>query len=283
MWTERVRAAWWTLSDRDRIAVEGLLLTGALFAAVAVGPPRHGAGGLRAVGPGRHGRRRHLVPGPSTGRGPPRLRPGRWWRPRSKSSGTRHARRAPPSALTGGEPCGQGEADGDDGYAAPDRRERAGGDRAGRGRLVGAVVRVRGRGHGLDPAGGEVVPGGAWRSGAVRRPQPAEPAPDVPVPGPPSSARAAADRGARPGGCGDRLGEEAGPGPGQGSAVACCPASWPRSWRSPRPTGCSRSPAAWKRPAPCSRGTRRPRRARVRPGVRFGRGQHRRAAPVHAR
>ncbi|MGW7317384.1 hypothetical protein [Streptomyces sp. NPDC054865] len=32
-WTDRVRAAWWALSDRDRIAVEGLLLTGLLFAA----------------------------------------------------------------------------------------------------------------------------------------------------------------------------------------------------------------------------------------------------------
>ncbi|MGW7348140.1 STAS domain-containing protein [Streptomyces sp. NPDC054854] len=35
-------------------------------------------------------------------------------------------------------------------------------------------------------------------------------------------------------------------------------------------------------PAPCRRGTRR-RRARVRPGVRFGRGRRRRAAPGHAR
>ncbi|MFD3719986.1 hypothetical protein [Streptomyces sp. NPDC058674] len=32
VWRERVRAAW-TLSDRDRIAVEGLFLTGLLFAA----------------------------------------------------------------------------------------------------------------------------------------------------------------------------------------------------------------------------------------------------------
>ncbi|MDA5279558.1 hypothetical protein [Streptomyces sp. Isolate_45] len=30
---DRVRAAWWALSDRDRIAVEGLLPAGALFAA----------------------------------------------------------------------------------------------------------------------------------------------------------------------------------------------------------------------------------------------------------
>ncbi|MGW7452992.1 hypothetical protein [Streptomyces sp. NPDC054787] len=29
-WTDRVRAAWWALSDRDRIAVESLLLTGLL-------------------------------------------------------------------------------------------------------------------------------------------------------------------------------------------------------------------------------------------------------------
>ncbi|MFD3681755.1 hypothetical protein [Streptomyces sp. NPDC058613] len=33
VWTERVRVAWWTLSDRDRIAVEGLVLSGLLFAA----------------------------------------------------------------------------------------------------------------------------------------------------------------------------------------------------------------------------------------------------------
>ncbi|MFD6891385.1 hypothetical protein [Streptomyces sp. NPDC059957] len=32
-WTDRVRAAWWALSGRDRIAVEGLLLSGALLAA----------------------------------------------------------------------------------------------------------------------------------------------------------------------------------------------------------------------------------------------------------
>lgn len=32
-WTDRARAAWWTLSARDRIAVEGLLLAGLLFAA----------------------------------------------------------------------------------------------------------------------------------------------------------------------------------------------------------------------------------------------------------
>ncbi|MFD3681498.1 hypothetical protein [Streptomyces sp. NPDC058613] len=30
---ERVRAAWWALSARDRIAARGLLLTGLLFAA----------------------------------------------------------------------------------------------------------------------------------------------------------------------------------------------------------------------------------------------------------
>ncbi|AWZ05922.1 MULTISPECIES: hypothetical protein [unclassified Streptomyces] len=35
MWArvDRVRAAWWALSGRDRIAVEGLLVTGVLLAA----------------------------------------------------------------------------------------------------------------------------------------------------------------------------------------------------------------------------------------------------------
>ncbi|GLX41741.1 hypothetical protein Sros01_78130 [Streptomyces roseochromogenus] len=32
-WTDRVRAAWWALSGRDRIGVKGLLLSGALLAA----------------------------------------------------------------------------------------------------------------------------------------------------------------------------------------------------------------------------------------------------------
>ncbi|MEU4732886.1 hypothetical protein [Streptomyces sp. NPDC023588] len=32
-WTDRVRAAWWALSARDRIAVDGLLLSGLLLAA----------------------------------------------------------------------------------------------------------------------------------------------------------------------------------------------------------------------------------------------------------
>ncbi|MET9857355.1 hypothetical protein ABZY57_31050 [Streptomyces sp. NPDC006450] len=32
-WADRVRAAWWALSGRDRIAVDGLLLAGALLAA----------------------------------------------------------------------------------------------------------------------------------------------------------------------------------------------------------------------------------------------------------
>lgn len=32
-WAERGRAAWWALSGRDRIAVEGLLLAGVLLAA----------------------------------------------------------------------------------------------------------------------------------------------------------------------------------------------------------------------------------------------------------
>ncbi|MFD3809303.1 hypothetical protein ACFWTC_38585 [Streptomyces sp. NPDC058619] len=32
-WTDRVRAAWWALTARDRIAARGLLLAGALLAA----------------------------------------------------------------------------------------------------------------------------------------------------------------------------------------------------------------------------------------------------------
>ncbi|MCY0955250.1 hypothetical protein [Streptomyces sp. H27-S2] len=49
-------------------------------------------------------------------------------------------------------------------------------------------------GTALTLLAGMVVLGGAWRSGALHRPQAAEPAPDVPVPGPPSSARAKADQ-----------------------------------------------------------------------------------------
>ncbi|MFD5877689.1 hypothetical protein [Streptomyces yangpuensis] len=97
---ERLRAAWWALPGRDRIAVEGFLLTGLLFAAAW----RAGHLGMAqadfvlSVLCGTAGASPPCTGAPSTGRGPPRLRPDRWSRPRRKSSGTPPARRAQPPA-----------------------------------------------------------------------------------------------------------------------------------------------------------------------------------------